>query len=204
MKQWTMIKLGLTVGYIGPRQVFSKLQEEDLVKFLKSAATIYFGLVPKDVHKLAFQCAKTFKVKVPDSWDDTEYAGADWLTGFLKRNPTLSIRVPESTSLACASAFNKENVKLFFDELGEVMDRHHFEAKDIWNLDETGVTTVQKPCSIIAEKGVKQVGAITSAERGQLVTVCTAISAVGGFIPPMFVFPHVHFKDHFIRDGPPG
>ena len=49
-----------------------------------------------------------------------------------------------------------------------------------------------------------QVGALTSSERGQLVTLCCAINAIGQAIPPMFVFPRVHFKEHFIRDGPPG
>ena len=47
-------------------------------------------------------------------------------------------------------------------------------------------------------------GAITSAERGQLVTICVAVSATGNTVPPMFIFPRKNFKDHFIRDGPPG
>ena len=52
------------------------------------------------------------------------------------------------------------------------MGRYKFEAKDIWNVDETGVTTVQRPSKIVAKCGTKQVGALTSAERGRLVTVC--------------------------------
>ena len=45
---------------------------------------------------------------------------------------------------------------------------------------------------------------MTSSERGQLVTMCCAVNAIGQAIPPMFIFPRVHFQDHFIRDGPPG
>ncbi|KAF0765830.1 DDE-1 domain-containing protein [Aphis craccivora] len=72
-------------------------------------------------------------------------------------------------------------------------------------VDETGITTVQNPFKIVAQKGKKQIGAITSAERGTLVTMtCLAVSAVGNAIPPMFIFPRVNFKDHFIRGGPPG
>ena len=55
-------------------------------------------------------------------------------------------------------------------------------------MNETGVTTVQKPSKVVARKGFKQVGAITSAERGTLVTLATAVSAVGNSIPPFFVF----------------
>ena len=76
------------------------------------------------------------------------------------------------------------------------MDRHHFHAKDIWNVDETGVTTAQKP-----PRFVKQIGAVTSAERGQLVTLCAAISAGGQHIPPFFVFPRVNFRLTLFSEG---
>lgn len=55
-------------------------------------------------------------------------------------------------------------------------------------MDETGVTTVQKPNKVVARKGLKQVGAITSAERGTLVTLAAAVSGGGNSVPPFFVF----------------
>ena len=45
---------------------------------------------------------------------------------------------------------------------------------------------------------------MTSGERGTLVTLCCAVSASGNAIPPMFVFPKTHFKQHFVRDDPVG
>ena len=42
-----------------------------------------------------------------------------------------------------------------------------------------------------------------SAERGQLVTVCCAVSAIVNTVPPMFVFPRVHYKDSFVNGAPP-
>lgn len=74
----------------------------------------------------------------------------------------------------------------------------------IFNVDETGVTTVQTPKQVVTEKGKRQVGAITSAERGELVTVVCAVSAAGNAAPPMFIFPRVRYKDHFITGAPPG
>ena len=47
---------------------------------------------------------------------------------------------------------------------------------------------MQKPCRIVAKRGMKQVGFITSAERGTLVTVAFAVSAIGNRIPLFFVF----------------
>ncbi|KAH9645944.1 hypothetical protein HF086_011406 [Spodoptera exigua] len=84
------------------------------------------------------------------------------------------------------------------------MDRDHFEPQDIYNFDETGVTTVQKPDRVVARRGTRQVAAITSAERRTLVTLAFAANALGNAIPPMFVFPRIRYQEHFIRDGPVG
>ncbi|XP_063237415.1 uncharacterized protein LOC134539361 [Bacillus rossius redtenbacheri] len=191
-------------GYYGNRQVFTPLQEIALVSYIKTCSDIYFGLTPRDVRHLAFLCGKKYNVPMPNTWSDKELAGADWLSSFLKRHPDLSIRTPEATSLGRASSFNRANVSKFFDKLSEVYDRHSFTANDIWNVDETGVTTVQNPSKIVARKGVKQIGAMTSSERGQLVTLTVAVNAAGNAIPPMFIFPRVRYYDHFIRDGPTG
>lgn len=51
---------------------------------------------------------------------------------------------------------------------------------------------------------IKQVGATTSAERGSLVAFVYAVNAIGNTIPPLFVFPHIHYADHCVRDGPVG
>lgn len=74
----------------------------------------------------------------------------------------------------------------------------------IWNLDETGCTTVVNPPKIISTRGLKQVGQVTSAERGQLVTLLGFVNASGGTIPPVLIFPRVHFKEFMLQGGPKG
>lgn len=89
------------------------------------------------------------------------------LTGFLfflKRNKALSIRSPEATSLSIIS-FNKTNMDLVFDHLQFVHDRYKFAPWVIRNMDKTVVTTVQKPVKVVARRGFKQTGKMTSAER---------------------------------------
>lgn len=54
------------------------------------------------------------------------------------------------------------------------------------------------------EKGRKQVGSVTSAERGELVTMVCAVNAAGNATPPMFVFPRITFKDCFMIGAPSG
>lgn len=141
---------------------------------------------------------------VPPKWFENGHAGKDWFTNFMRRHPNLSIRTPEATSYARAVNFNRVNVGKFFDNFSNLLERYKFEASDIYNVDETGVTTVQKPNKVVAIKGTKQVGAVTSGERGTLVTVCTAVSAVGNTVPPLFIFPRKKYHAHFIRGGPPG
>lgn len=60
------------------------------------------------------------------------------------------------------------------------------------------------PDKIIATKGKHQIGAVTSGERGTLVTIALAVNAQGNCIPPYFIFPRKKFQDHFVRNGPIG
>lgn len=191
-----------TTGYKPYNKVFTREQEEQLSQYCEDSAKLYFGLSPKELRKLAYQFAKQIDCKFPNGWELKQMASEDWLTAFLKRNNKLSIRTPESTSLARAMNFNRENVKKFFDNLAMVMDRHQYTPNNIYNVDETGCTTVQKPGKVISKKGIKQVGGIVSQERGSLVTMCVAVNALGQSIPPMFIFPLKRYHEHFVRDGP--
>ena len=74
----------------------------------------------------------------------------------------------------------------------------------IFNLDETWGTTVQKVPKVVATKGLKQVGQITSRERGELVTVCVIVSASGQTLPSAFVFPRKNFKEFMMHGSPEG
>ena len=125
-------------------------QEASLVKYLTTAANIYFGLSPRDVRILAYECASAFKVKMPQSWETNRCAGPDWFSAFLKRHNSLSIRTPEATSLSRATSFNRHNVNEFFTKLATVVERDNVGPYNIWNVDETGLSTVQKPRGIVA------------------------------------------------------
>ena len=124
----------------------------------------------------------------------------------MERNSNVSIRMPEATSIARATAFNRYNVDMFFNHYNSIINRpnFHLEPRLTWNLDETGVNTVQGTSKILSEKGLKQVGQITSTESGVLITMCCCVSAVGATLPPAYIFTRVNFRDHMLNYAPNG
>ena len=156
------------------------------------------------MRELAYELAVRHNCNFPASWSQNKTAGPDWFSAYMQRNPVLSLRCPEATSLSRATSFNKQSVEVFFSKLDEVISKHELTGNDIWNMDETGLTTAHTPSRIIAKKGAKQVGALTSIERGTLVTLACTINALGNVIPPMFIFPRSRYSDHFVRDGSTG
>jgi hypothetical protein len=174
-------------------QVFNDAKED----YLKKASDIYYGLSAREVRKFAFEYAIALNKMFPEGWSDMKMAGTEWSTKFLKRHRSLSQRKAEATSIARASSFSKTNVNAYFDNLKEVFDRMQIGPGDIWNMDETGITTVQKPEWLVARRGFKQIGIRVSAERGTLLTFPLVVSATGNTVPPIFHFPQGAFSCTF-------
>jgi transposase len=184
------------------KRIFSDTQEEMLEEYMLEAAKIHYGMTYVRARILAYEFAEINNIEMPPSWSSRKTAGVDWIRAFMTRHKNLSLRKPENTSMARASAFNKANVGVFFSNLTEAVTKYGFEAKDIINIDETGLATVVEPPRVIAARGARQVGQISSAERGELVTFVGIITAAGTTIPPAFVFPRVNFKIQFLAGGP--
>ncbi|XP_072392377.1 uncharacterized protein [Diabrotica undecimpunctata] len=180
--------------------------ENELESYLITASKIHHGLTRKDTLGLAYQLAVRNGLKIPKNWDTNNSAGIDWLVGFRKRHPILSLRKPEATSLSRATSFNRTNVNAFFENLIKVYGKFGDSISPdlIYNLDETAITTVHNPPNVLSAKGQKQVGQVTSGERGVLITACCIINAVGNTVPPFLVFPRVHFKNQMLFGAPAG
>ena len=87
-----------------------------------------------------------------------------------------------------------------FDDTGKRVS----DEGNIFNVDESGYTICHKPGKVLAQKGKKGIGAITSAERGKNVTVVACVSATGSYVPPMMIFPRVRMKPELLDGSPPG
>nr|XP_029713551.1 tigger transposable element-derived protein 6-like [Aedes albopictus] len=106
--------------------------------------------------------------------------------------------------MARAQGFNKVAVSGFFDVLERIFDATTFPASRVYNVDETGILTVPtKTSKVLSLRGKRQVGCISSAERGVLSTACICKSATGNFIPPMLIFPRARLTEQLKRGAPP-
>ena len=183
------------------KPIFNKEQEGEIVEHCIYLAKMFYGLTPNDLKKIIYEYAEANAI--PHRFNTTKkMAGKDWFGGFMKRQ--ISLRKPEATSLGRIAGFNEESVKLFYKNLADTLDKLQIGPHRIYNMDETGITTVQVPTKVISPKGVKQLGKAVSYERGRNITACCCVSASGCFIPPMFIYPRARMSDQLKRNGPVG
>ena len=92
----------------------------------------------------------------------------------------------------------------YYDLLEKLIDEHHFTPDKIYNVDETGHSTVQTPSKVLSTKGKRQVGATTSAERGSTTTGVYCHSGTGNYLAPMLVFRRKRIANSLKADAPAG
>ena len=65
------------------------------------------------------------------------------------------------------------------------------------------MTSANRPPKVISQRGKKQVGVVSSGERGRTVTALCCCNAEGRFIPPAMVFPRMRMNDPRLLEGAP-
>lgn len=125
-----------------------------------------------------------------------------WLSAFLRRNPDLSLRVPEKLSYQRRQASSFERVSGFFEVLEEVCKKEKFRPELVWNADETSLQPNIKELKVIAERGSH----VTSrgAEGGVSATLMVCISAAGEKLPPLYVFQGKNLVQGLLDEAPAG
>lgn len=186
-------------------RTFNDEQERILHDHVKNLDSQLMPLNKTEFLKLAYQFAD--KLKIKHRFNKTKnMAGKNFYYDFMTRHADLRLRTAESTSLQRAAGFNKEQVDRFYRMLTDLMVKYNFGPSKIFNADETGVSSVHtNRLKVMSVKGKKQVGRLTSAERGRNVTILLSINATGDvFVPPLFVFPRVRMDNDLKKDAPAG
>lgn len=80
-------------------------------------------------------------------WQEAGIAGLEWVKRFMQCHHHLSLN---------GHSFNQKNVTHFQNNYKELV-KFKLTGKQIYNLDETGVTTAVQVPHIVAQTGVKQI-----------------------------------------------
>lgn len=93
----------------------------------------------------------------------------------------------------------------FFTLLHSLYEKYQFSSHQIFNVDETGITTCLKKMSkIVVYCGKKQIGRITSGERGILTTIILYMKAARNYMPPHFIIPRQRAAIDILDGSPLG
>lgn len=198
------VKTGSSTKKLGRfTPIFTDTDELELVDHVKELDAVFYGLTKREFLKVVGDFAKR---KNKQTTFKNGKAGKQWFRNFKKRHPEIVLRTPESTSIARLQAFNKPAVNRFYDLLETTIEKHNIRSDMIYNMDETGVrTTSTRPPKVLSIHGKKQVGMVSSLEKGTLTTVVCCCSASGNFAPPpFFIFKRKRFQARLLDGSLPG
>ena len=175
----------------GPSPVLKKEEEEELVQWTIKMAEVGYG-----------QCKQQVCIMVKKLLDENgrpnpftdNYPGKDWWNAFLKRHPEIRLRTPQAIETYRAKACTPSVMNKWYTDYEQFLLVHNLIDKphNIWNCDESGFSFCPKSGKVLAPYGTKTVYHVSSG-KGQITTL-VCISAAGGIIPPMHVFPGVRFS----------
>ncbi|XP_045765299.1 chaetoglobosin A biosynthesis cluster protein C-like [Maniola jurtina] len=190
---------------LGKHPIFGFENEKRLVKHILKLGEAGFPPDRRSIRMLAYQFAE--KLKLKHKFDhESQRAGNEWCKSFIERNPELAIRQAEGLSVARAKGLSREEVNNFYELLAKVMIDNGLSDKPerIFNMDESGIQLNNKPGKVIAKKGAKVVNSVTSAEKGETMTIIACCNAIGNFLPPAVIIKGVNKKTEFEDGLPPG
>ena len=124
------------------RRVFTAQQLTALKGYVTDMENRGFGLTTLQRRRLVFEYAEANGIK--HNFDTvSKMAGNDWLASF-RETHGISLRAPEATSISRAMGFNRVEVGKFYNLLEEVRSSHAFAASNIYNVNESELSTVYR------------------------------------------------------------
>ncbi|XP_076824884.1 uncharacterized protein LOC143470554 [Clavelina lepadiformis] len=200
-------------NHIQSKQKFKKLgrhpmltseQEADFCSRIIRYSEVGMPLTAPTIKSYVFEyCVAN---NIPNLFNDAKgAAGRKWLAGFLKRNPSISLRKAQSMNPGRAAKLNKHIVQDYFSKLKAVMEQYDLfnKPQDIFNMDEKGCRlTLHHQQQVMAKKGAKRVHMV-AAEHAENATLVVCANAAGNVIPPMVIFKGKRMKPEFADHLPP-
>jgi len=136
------------------QQTFTLEYERQLCQHVIDFDNRLMSLTRSEFLRFAYDLAEKSNI---DHRFNTEkrMARKDFFLAFKKRSPDLALITPEATSLMRAAGFNKPQADRFFDLLSKLQEHFGFQTSQIYNADETRVSTVHKNDKVLSVKRKK-------------------------------------------------
>lgn len=185
---------------VGRVQILTEEEESELAKWILDCSAM-------GDPKMKFEVLEAASEILSNSENDdrkfkNEKPTNSWFRGFMKRNPEISLRKPESITRA-SGLVSRKNIESFFDSVSDWLTKN-MKSDELsallnnparWlNADESGFELNASPSKVCARRGAKHVQRIQSGKPKAVMTVTYCFSADGFMYEPVILFPETCTK----------
>jgi hypothetical protein len=148
----------------------------------------YYGLRRQDIKRLAFQLAIRNGLKRPFNQEKSA-ARKKWLRSFLKRHPVLPTRTPERNICSSGESLYIKKATFFDIYESELREVNH-QAHRIFNVNVTGITTVQhRHRKVVSMRVKKEVSSVNIGRKRKSYYCCHLYECHWNIPSPLIAFP---------------
>ena len=176
--------------------------EQDLAEYLRNLSQRGFPLRALDVRRITYEFSTKNGISGIGS-EKTGLAGRFWFKRFMSHFPDLALHRPEALSVARAMGCNEQVVSQWHEQYRKIVTDLGIDDRPshIWNCDESGLQDMFVAPKVVGERG-KPSYQVTSAEKGETVTVLAGFNAVGQFTPLLVLFKGKRMKPDWAVGSP--
>jgi hypothetical protein len=182
---------------VGRPTVFSREQELSFAQHCVTLANYGFPLIPYDLKMTISRYLNSKGTQVPQFKNNIP--GDDWVSGFLKRHPELSVKF--------SANIKKTRANITSSDINDYMDRLErtlsgIPPSRIYNYDETNLTDDPGNKKVISKRGSKYVENICNSSKSAI-SLMFCGNAEGHVIPTYVVYKAESLWTTWTEGGPP-
>ncbi|CAK1588131.1 unnamed protein product, partial [Parnassius mnemosyne] len=172
----------------GPEPVLGISMEKEVVQWIIKIAKCGFPVKKQELLDTVQKILKDYQR--PNPFKD-DRPGQTWYSGFLKRNPEISVRAAESINKARARV-TEEHIRQWFRELQTFLSESGqsdilTQPDRIFNADESGFSLCPKTGKVLGPKGFRNLYQVNSGNEKDNLTVLINFNAVTESMPPEWI-----------------
>lgn len=123
---------------------------------------------------------------------ENRVVGHQWLSQFLKRNPTFFVRKQKPLAAERKNSHSISDMTDYFHKLETVMTEKGITEVDVWNMDETGFRIGCGRAQLVVTLDATKPLRMTDPDNRDYITSVECISSGGLVIPPLIIISGAH------------